>query len=256
MNRAAIGEAPLFRLEGVTKRYGNATALRNLSLRFAAGSVTALIGGSGSGKSSLLRMLIGLDQPDEGQVLVDDEPLQPRQRLALRRKTGYVTQDGGLFPHLTALDNLALLPRHLGWPRARIEGRAQELAGLMQLPCELLQRFPAELSGGQRQRVAVIRALMMDPDALLLDEPLGALDPVVRYELQQQLRVVFGAARRTVVVVTHDLAEAAFLAPRLVLIRDGAVVQDGTPEDFYARPADEAVRRFVSARRELPWQQS
>jgi osmoprotectant transport system ATP-binding protein len=223
-----------------------------VSLDFPAGSVTALIGGSGSGKSSLLRMLIGLDRPDQGRVLVEGRPLLPSGRMALRRRVGYVTQDGSLFPHLSARDNLALLPRSLGWPRARIDARARELAAQMQLEPELLRRFPAELSGGQRQRVSILRALMLDPAALLLDEPLGALDPLVRYDLQEQLRQLFAAARRTVVVVTHDLAEAVFLAPRLVLIRDGCVVQDGTPQDFVDRPADEQVRRFVRARRELP----
>lgn len=223
-----------------------------MNLEFAAGSVTALIGGSGSGKSSLLRMLIGLDRPDEGRVLVEGQSLLPAARMALRRRVGYVTQDGSLFPHLSARDNLALLPRSLGWPRARIDARAQELAAQMQLPPELLRRYPAELSGGQRQRVSIMRALMAEPAALLLDEPLGALDPMVRYDLQEQLRQLFGTARRTVVIVTHDLGEAAFLAPRLVLIRDGTVVQDGPPRNFVEHPADERVRRFVGARRELP----
>ena len=242
----------MFTVENVTRRYGGTTALNNVSLRFEAGTATALIGTSGSGKSTLLRMLIGLDWPDSGRVLVEGKPLLPADRLLLRRRVGYVTQDGGLFPHLTARDNLALLPRYLGWSAARIDARAQELAQRMQLPPEILRRFPSELSGGQRQRVAVMRALMTDPDALLLDEPLGALDPVVRFDLQEQLRQVFTAFANTVVLVTHDMAEAAFLATRLVLMRHGEVVQDGAPRDFFAHPADEFVRRFVSARRELP----
>ena len=245
----------MFSVDHVTKRYGTAVALKDVSLRFEAGTVTALIGTSGSGKSTLLRMLIGLDWPDAGQVMVEDKPLLADERLLLRRRVGYVTQDGGLFPHLTARDNLALLPRHLGWRPAAIDARAGELAGRMQLPVELLGRYPAQLSGGQRQRVAVMRALMTDPDALLLDEPLGALDPVVRFDLQEQLRQVFTAFSNTVILVTHDIAEAAFLAGRLVLMRNGEVVQDGPPEDFFTRPANEFVRRFVSARRELPRQQ-
>ncbi len=242
----------LFSVEGLSKRYGSGYALRDVSLCFEPGTVTALIGSSGAGKSTLLRMLIGLDWPDSGRVTVDGKPLLPAERLALRRRVGYVTQDGGLFPHLTARDNLALLPRYLGWQAARIDGRAHELAARMQLPQELLRRFPAELSGGQRQRVAVMRALMTDPAALLLDEPLGALDPVVRFDLQEQLQQVCGSLSSTVVLVTHDLAEATFLASRLVLLHDGAVVQDGAPQDFFERPADDFVRRFVSARRELP----
>ena len=245
----------MFSVENVGKRYGTSTALKDVSLRFEAGTVTALIGTSGSGKSTLLRMLIGLDWPDGGQVMVEDKPLLPDERLLLRRRVGYVTQDGGLFPHLTARDNLALLPRHLGWRPGAIDARADELAGRMQLPVEMLRRYPAELSGGQRQRVAVMRALMTDPDALLLDEPLGALDPVVRFDLQEQLRQVFTAFSNTVILVTHDIAEAAFLAGRLVLMRNGEVVQDGPPEDFFTRPANEFVRRFVNAHRELPTRQ-
>ncbi len=242
----------LFSVENVTRRYAESIALNDINLRFEPGSVTALIGTSGSGKSTLLRLLIGLDRPDSGRVLVDGEPLLPDEHAALRRRVGYVTQDGGLFPHLTARDNLALLPRYLGWTPQRIDARAQELAARMQLPPDLLKRYPAELSGGQRQRVAVMRALMTNPDALLLDEPLGALDPVVRFDLQEQLRQVFAAYANTVILVTHDLAEAAFLASRLVLIHDGRVVQDGTPGDFLAHPADAFVRRFIGAHRELP----
>lgn len=243
-------------VEHVTKRYGTTVALKDVSLRFEAGTVTALIGTSGSGKSTLLRMLIGLDLPESGRVVADGRPLAPSDRLLLRRRVGYVTQDGGLFPHLTVRDNLALLPRHLGWRPAAIDARAGELAGRMQLPVELLGRYPAQLSGGQRQRVAVMRALMTDPDALLLDEPLGALDPVVRFDLQEQLRQVFTAFSNTVILVTHDIAEAAFLAGRLVLMRNGEVVQDGPPEDFFTRPANEFVRRFVNAHRELPTHQT
>jgi osmoprotectant transport system ATP-binding protein len=246
----------VFSVDHVTKRYGTTAALKDVSLRFEVGTVTALIGTSGSGKSTLLRMLIGLDWPDGGQVMVEDKPLLPDERLLLRRRVGYVTQDGGLFPHLTARDNLALLPRHLGWRPGAIDARADELAGRMQLPVEMLRRYPAELSGGQRQRVAVMRALMTDPDALLLDEPLGALDPVVRFDLQEQLRQVFTTFSNTVILVTHDIAEAAFLAGRLVLMRNGEVVQDGPPEDFFTRPANEFVRRFVSAHRELPTRQT
>jgi osmoprotectant transport system ATP-binding protein len=242
----------LFSVEDLSKRHGSAVALERISLQLAPGSVTALIGSSGSGKSTLLRLLIGLDWPDQGRVLVEGRPLQRQDCLALRRRVGTVTQDGGLFPHLTARGNLALLPRHLSWSAARIEGRAGELAELVRLPRELLARYPAELSGGQRQRVAMMRALMTHPDALLLDEPLGALDPVVRHELQDELRQVFAAYGNTVVLVTHDLAEAAFLAPRLVLLHQGRIVQDGAPGELVGRPADEFVRRFVAAHRELP----
>ena len=243
---------PAFALEHACRHYGHAVALDDVSLAFDSGTVTALIGSSGSGKSTVLRLLLGLERPDRGQVRIDGEILQARQVLPLRRRVGYVIQEGGLFPHLTALDNLALLPRHLGWDAARIRQRAQALAELAHLPHAALRRYPAELSGGQRQRVALMRGLMADPDALLLDEPLGALDPIVRYELQQDLRRLFGELGKTVILVTHDLAEAAWFAPRLVLLRQGRVVQDGRFEDLRDRPADAFVRRFVQAQRSLP----
>ncbi|RUL78169.1 ATP-binding cassette domain-containing protein [Dyella choica] len=240
-----------FELRGVSKRYGNIAALSEVSLRFPAGSKTALIGSSGSGKSTLLRVLLGLEWPDLGEIRVDGAALERTQVLALRRRVGYVIQEGGLFPHLTVLGNLALLPHHLGWSRERIRQRAEELAALTHLPPGALERYPAELSGGQRQRVALMRGLMLDPGALLLDEPLGALDPIVRHELQDELRAIFDQLGKTVIVVTHDIAEAAWFADRLVLMRNGKVVQDGRLDDLLQRPADPFVTRFVGAQRTL-----
>jgi osmoprotectant transport system ATP-binding protein len=244
--------APAFSTTGVVKSWDGRRAVDGISLDFATGSITALIGSSGSGKSTLLRLLIGLEWPDAGEVRCDGQVLQRGRMLAVRRGVGYVIQDGGLFPHLTVHGNLALLPRHVGWTDARVRERAQELAALTHLDVHLLQRFTAELSGGQRQRVALMRALMLDPPSLLLDEPLGALDPLVRHDLQDELRDIFRSLRKTVVIVTHDLAEAAFFSPRLVLLRHGRVVQDGDLDQFVRHPADDFVRRFVDARRELP----
>jgi len=238
-----------FRFEEVEKRHGANIILQRLTLRFPAGGVSAILGESGAGKSTLLRLLLGLDWPERGQVLIDGVALQPARRLAVRRQIGYVIQEGGLFPHLTALGNLALLPRYLGWSGERIRARAAELAELMALPAALLMRFPAELSGGQRQRVAVMRALMSDPPALLLDEPLGALDPLVRDELQQRLAALFRSLAKTVLIVTHDLAEAAVLADRLLLLHQGRIVQDGPARQWLEQPADDFVRRFVAAQR-------
>jgi osmoprotectant transport system ATP-binding protein len=240
-----------FELHGVSKRYGSLTVLDQISLGFPAGSTTALIGSSGSGKSTLLRMLLGLEWPDQGWVKVDGHKLEPDQVLELRRRVGYVIQDGGLFPHLTALGNLALLPHHLGWNKDCIRARAEELATLAHLPQSALDRYPAELSGGQRQRVALMRGLMLNPGALLLDEPLGALDPIVRHELQDVLKHIFDQLGKTVIVVTHDIAEAAWFADRMVLMRQGKVVQDGALEDLRLRPADPFVTRFVEAQRTL-----
>ncbi len=241
-----------FALARVGKRYGKVHALERISLTFAAGTTTALIGSSGSGKSTVLRLLLGLERADHGHVEVDGRALQRSDVLPLRRRVGYVIQEGGLFPHLTALGNLALLPRHLGWDRERIHQRAEQLAALTHLPVGVLERYPTELSGGQRQRVALMRALMADPDALLLDEPLGALDPVVRHELQDELKQIFDQLGKTVIVVTHDLAEAAWFADRLVLLRRGTVLQDGHFQDLRDRPADAFVSRFVEAQRRLP----
>ncbi len=241
-----------FTIEQVSKRYGQVLALDRIDLEFAAGSTTALIGSSGSGKSTVLRLLLGLERPDAGCVRVDGHILERTRALALRRRVGYVIQEGGLFPHLTTLGNLALLPRHLGWSAARIRDRVEALATLAHLPADALGRYPAELSGGQRQRVALMRGLMVEPDALLLDEPLGALDPIVRHELQDELKQIFTRLGKTVIVVTHDLAEAAWFADRLVLLSQGSVVQDGSFADLRDRPASDFVHQFVQAQRRLP----
>jgi osmoprotectant transport system ATP-binding protein len=211
-------------LADVTKRYGPGVAIDRISLVFPAGKTTALLGPSGCGKSTLLRLLIGLVEPDGGEVRVDGKPLPAYPIEALRRRMGYVIQDGGLFPHLSAADNATLMARHLGWDAARVAGRLDELRALTRFPGDALRRYPTELSGGQIQRVAMMRALFLDPEALLLDEPLGALDPLVRAELRDDLRGIFRAFGKTVVVVTHDVGEAAHLADLVVLMRDGRVV--------------------------------
>ncbi|KGI77630.1 ATP-binding cassette domain-containing protein [Oleiagrimonas soli] len=242
----------MFALHRVQVRYPGVLALDDVSLDFARGQVCALIGSSGSGKSTVLRLLIGLVRPTAGEVRVDGMPLATTSLQDIRRRLGYVIQEGGLFPHLSGRDNLALLPRHLGWTRERIAARCNELAERVRLPVSALQRYPAELSGGQRQRVALMRALMTDPPALLLDEPLGALDPIVRHELQTQLRDLFDTLDKTVILVTHDVAEAAWLASRLVLMRDGRVVQDGGIADLQRTPTNDYVRRFLDSARRLP----
>ncbi|MET1024505.1 MAG: ATP-binding cassette domain-containing protein [Pseudoxanthomonas sp.] len=242
---------PTFSLHQVTRRYGQTIALDHVDLEIAAGRTTALIGPSGAGKSSVLRMLVGLEWPDSGQVQFEGVSLQRRTLLEQRRRIGYVIQEGGLFPHLSVRDNAALLARTLGWERARIDARLAELAQLCQLPGGMLSRFPAELSGGQRQRVGLIRALMLDPSVLLLDEPLGALDPIVRHELQTQMRDLFGQLHKTVVLVTHDVAEAAYMADTLVLMRAGRVLQQGAARELLEHPVDDFVTRFLTAQRTL-----
>jgi osmoprotectant transport system ATP-binding protein len=239
----------MLELRGVRKRLGGREVLHPTDLDVPAGRTTVLLGPSGCGKSTLLRLMLGLLWPDDGQVRFDGRPLAPGDVLAARRRMGYVVQDGGLFPHLTAAGNAALVARFLGWPDARVTARLDELAALARLPPEFLGRYPAQLSGGQRQRVGLMRALMLDPTVLLLDEPLGALDPMVRAELQTDLRQVFRALGKTVVLVTHDLAEAAFFADAVVLLRDGRVVQRGRLADLARAPAEPFVTQFIAAQR-------
>jgi osmoprotectant transport system ATP-binding protein len=171
--------------------------------------------------------------------------------MLLRRRMGYVVQSGGLFPHLCARDNVTLAARHLGMPRETMARRLDELRELARLPADALERYPAQLSGGQCQRVSLMRALMLDPAVLLLDEPLGALDPMIRRELQDELRRIFMTLHKTVVLVTHDLEEARFLGDRIVLLDEGRIEQDGTYEDLLERPASSFVERFVNAQRRL-----
>lgn len=238
-----------FTLDGVTKVYAGRPALGPLTLAVPAGRTTVLIGPSGCGKSTLLRLLVGLIEPDAGTVTFDGTPVTPATVRDVRLRTGYVIQDGGLFPHLTARGNVTLMARHLGWDRAKIDARVKELADLTRFPADGLDRRPQHLSGGQRQRVGLMRALMLNPDALLFDEPLGALDPLVRADLQAELRDVFRTLGKTVVLVTHDLGEAAYFADQIVLLRDGQIVQQGSPADLWRRPADPFVTRFVQAQR-------
>ena len=239
----------MLELRGVSKSYAGRPALHPTDLALEPGRTTVLIGQSGCGKSTLLRLMIGLARPDAGSVLFQGQTLDRTNALPLRRRMGYVLQDGGLFPHLTARGNIALLAAWLGWPRERIDLRLAWLVDLTQFPEDGLDRFPAQLSGGQRQRVSLMRALMLDPDLLLLDEPLGALDPMIRSELQADLRSIFTKLGKTVVLVTHDLGEAGYLGDTIVLLREGGIVQRGTLEDLACRPADPFVTRFVNAQR-------
>ena len=231
----------------VTKRFGATVALDAVSLEVRPGTTHVLVGSSGSGKSTVLRLILGLTRPDAGSVRVDGTLVEPATRDALLARMGYVVQDGGLYPHLTAFDNAALGAEAQRWPRARIGARVAELAALAGLDEDVLKRLPRELSGGQRQRVGLMRALMLDPPILLLDEPLGALDPIVRAELQQQLGRLFARLAKTVVLVTHDIREAARLGHVITLLTAGRVVQHGTFADLAQRPATPFVTQFLTA---------
>jgi osmoprotectant transport system ATP-binding protein len=241
----------MLQLCGVSKRFGSIEALHATDLTIRTGATTVLIGPSGCGKSTLLRLMNGLIWPDSGVVSFEGVALAPSNVLAIRRRMGYVLQDGGLFPHLTVRGNATLMARYLGWSRTRCKKRLGELVELTRFPGDGLERYPAQLSGGQRQRVSLMRGLMLDPDVLLLDEPLGALDPLFRSELQADLRQIFASLRKTVVLVTHDLAEAGYLGDEIVLLREGQILQSGTLKDLLERPADAFVTRFIRAQRQV-----
>ena len=241
----------MIELQGVSKQFGAFVALNPTNLVFQERKTTVLIGPSGCGKSTILRLIIGLLDPSTGLIRFDGTIISPANILQVRRRMGYVIQEGGLFPHLTARQNIMLLATHLGRPRQEMQARIDELSGLARLPRDSLSRYPVELSGGQRQRVSLIRALMLKPDVLLLDEPLAALDPMVRASLQTELKALFQHLNQTVVLVTHGMAEAAYLGDKIVLLREGSIVQAGTFGDLRDHPADGFVSEFINAQRRL-----
>lgn len=236
-------------LSSVSKRYNDTVVLAPTDLQVPAGETTVLIGPSGCGKSTLLRLIVGLIQPNTGNITLGGTKLEPANLLDMRQRMGYVIQEGGLFPHLTVRDNVTVMACYLRRDADWIEHRLVDLAQLVRLPLNLMSRFPAELSGGQRQRVSLMRALMLDPELLLLDEPLGALDPMIRYELQQELKSIFAKLGKTVVMVTHDIAEAAFFGHTLVLMREGRIVQKGPFKALARTPAESFVTQFINAQR-------
>ena len=240
----------MLRVDNISKSFGETTALQGVTLAFSPGQTTVLIGPSGCGKSTLVRMLVGLVEPDSGSVYFNDQRVEPGSTQKIRRQCGYVIQRGGLFPHLTTRQNVSLLAKSLGWSDQACETRLVELLDIVQLETEKLVAYPGELSGGQRQRVSLMRALMLDPTVLLLDEPLGALDPLIKTDLQRDLKKIFSDLRKTVVLVTHDLAEAAFFGDEIVLMQAGMVVQRGSYEDLRQSPADPFVTTFIEAQTE------
>ncbi len=241
----------LVRLVDVSKRYADAAALHPTNLSIEHAKTSVLIGPSGCGKSTLLRLIIRLIQPDSGSIMFEGEPITPDNIDTLRRRIGYVIQEGGLFPHLTARANVVLMARHVGRSQEEMQPRLQELCDLTRFSENLLSRYPVELSGGQRQRVSLMRALMLSPELLLLDEPLGALDPLVRASLQKDLKEIFARLQQTVVFVTHDLAEAIYFGDEIVLMNEGRVMQKGAVTDLRDNPADPFVSEFINAQRGL-----
>ena len=239
----------MIRFENVQKIYPDGTVgVGGITLDVAERSTTVLLGSSGSGKTTLMRMVNKMVTPTSGAVLLAGEDVAVQPTVALRRSIGYVLQDGGLFPHRRVVDNIATVPILDGVPKAKARERALELMDMVGLDCDLAGRFPSQLSGGQRQRVGVARALANDPKVLLMDEPFGALDPLVRADLQRELRDLQRRLGTTILFVTHDVDEAFLLGDQVAVLRTGGVLaQVGTPEELLSKPADEFVADFVGA---------
>ncbi len=226
---------PAVQFAEVSASRGGRTVLRQVSLSVAADQTVALVGRSGSGKTTLLRLVNRLLDPDSGDVLVDGLSTRAWNPVDLRRRTGYVIQDAGLFPHVTVAGNIATVPRLLEWPSARIEARVDELLTLVGLdPAVFRGRWPDQLSGGQRQRAGLARALAADPPLLLMDEPFGALDPITKGELHAEFQRVQRTLHRSVILVTHDMAEACLLADQIAVLHDGEVIACDTPANVVA----------------------
>ncbi|WP_314154159.1 ABC transporter ATP-binding protein [Rouxiella badensis] len=229
----------------VSKFFAGKAVVRDLNLHIAKGEFTVLIGTSGSGKSTTLKMINRLVEHDSGQITFADEPIEKLRAQDLRRRMGYAIQSIGLFPHWTVEQNIATVPKLLKWPKTKIRDRVTELMELLSLnPEQFRHRYPHQLSGGQQQRVGVARALAADPEVLLMDEPFGALDPVTRATLQKEIARIHQLSGRTIVLVTHDIDEALGLADRIVLLSDGQIVQQGTPLELLTQPATPFVRDF------------
>lgn len=235
----------LITLDKVSKTIGNDSIVEEMSMTFAEHQTTVIIGPSGCGKSTLLRLIVGLAIQTSGKIYLNHQEITQANVNAWRQQIGYVTQDGGLFPHLTAYHNIALMAHFLKYDRQRIQQRIEELSELVRLPSRFLSQYPSELSGGQCQRVSLIRALLLNPSCLLLDEPLGALDPINRYELQIELKQIFLKLQKTILLVTHDMREAAYFGEDILLMRQGHIVQRGSFLDLLQDPIEPFVSEFI-----------
>jgi osmoprotectant transport system ATP-binding protein len=251
MSQSAAAEIVFDR---VTKRYEGReqAAVENLSLTIPAGDICVLVGPSGAGKTTAMKLVNRLIELDEGDIRIDATSIHDHDVVELRRGIGYVIQQVGLFPHMTIAENVATVPRLLGWPKKRIRERTAELLDLVGLEQDYADRYPSELSGGQRQRVGLARALAVDPPLMLMDEPFGALDPITRDRLQLEFLRLHEEVRKTVIFVTHDIDEAIKLGDRIAIMREGGhLAQYDTPDHLLAHPADDFVARFVGADRGL-----
>ncbi|MDQ0018192.1 ABC transporter ATP-binding protein [[Curtobacterium] plantarum] len=234
----------MIEFDGVSRAFNGKAAVKDLSLQVAKGEFCVLLGTSGSGKSTTLKMINRLVEFDSGEIRFAGESIRQHDARTLRRRMGYAIQSIGLFPHWTVRKNIATVPVLLGWPRAQVNERITALLALLNLDAQLLDRYPHQLSGGQQQRIGVARALAADPEVLLMDEPFGALDPVTRGVLQQEMLRIHQLSGRTIVLVTHDIDEALTLADRIVLMDNGEIVQQGRPVELLTQPKNDFVRDF------------
>jgi osmoprotectant transport system ATP-binding protein len=232
-------------IQNLTKRFASHIAVDDVSLTVGKGETLVLLGTSGCGKTTTLKMINQLIEPTSGSIGVDGIDVVKQSGPELRRRIGYVIQDGGLFPHYTVADAIATVPKLLGWEQATIQERIRELITKLQLPETILNRYPSELSGGQRQRVGLARALAVKPPVVLMDEPFGALDPFTRRHVRRELFGLNELRETTVVLVTHDVSEALELADRIALMDKGRIVQIGPPDELLNQPANDFVRDFL-----------
>lgn len=241
---------PMVEFKNVSKIYpGGKVAVENINLRIERGEFVCFIGTSGGGKTTTLRMINGMLIPTGGDITVDGKNIHDIDPIELRRSIGYVIQNIGLMPHMTIRDNITLVPRLLKWPKEKRDARAKELIKMVELPEEFLDRYPSELSGGQQQRIGVIRALAADQQIILMDEPFGALDPLTREALQRLVKRLQQQMGRTIIMVTHDMDEAIRLADRIVIMDQGHIIQNASPDDVLTHPANEFVANLIGPER-------
>jgi osmoprotectant transport system ATP-binding protein len=239
-------------LQNISKTFEGRPVLSDVNLTVPKGATHALIGSSGSGKTTLLRITLGLIPFDHGYVKINGQALLSFTQVEWADRIGYVPQDGGLFPHITGRNNVALIARLRGWSKAKIDSRVEELRKVVDLEADTLAQFPREMSGGQKQRVSIMRAAMMDPAVMLLDEPMAALDPLIRRSLQRELKSIFRRLGKTVLLVTHDLGEAVYLAEQITMLSEGKILQSGTYRNLIENPTTPFVTQFINAQRSLP----
>ncbi|MFU0789657.1 betaine/proline/choline family ABC transporter ATP-binding protein [Virgibacillus proomii] len=240
----------MLKFDHVSKVYeGGTKAVDNINLEIDSGEFIVFIGPSGCGKTTTMKMINRLIETTEGTIYINGKNINEQDEVELRRSIGYVIQQIGLFPHMTIAENISLVPKLLHWPEDKRRARAEELLQLVNMRTEYLDRYPNELSGGQQQRIGVLRALAADPPLILMDEPFGALDPITRDGLQDEFKKLQQSLGKTIVFVTHDMDEAIKLADRIVIMRQGKIVQVGTPEEILSNPADEFVEEFIGKHR-------